>query len=181
MGLKSLPFQSLSCLLFGYLSLIVPLSFMFISCVYHFNSFYIFLYVDNILCLHLKYQKNAVGDACGNSQVIQMFLDALHILETIRISIWRKWWIELVNIQSVKSEASRVANGTAMESSLRGTRIVWWTKKIWETVFEFVNIGFNSFFLINHWSSTAVQQLLPQSVWFADAKISPSWQKEDKN
>lgn len=53
---------------------------MFISCVYHFNSFYIFLYVDNILCLHLKYQKNAVGDACGNSQVIQMFLDALHIL-----------------------------------------------------------------------------------------------------
>ena len=81
--------------------------------------------------------------------------------ETFSICIWRKWWIELVNIQSVWNEASRVANGTAMESSLRGfTRIVLWTKKIWETKKHFSQhrlqqLFFDKPLIVNSCSATA--------------------------
>jgi len=59
-----------------------------------------------------------VGDACGNSQVIQMFLDALHILPDNPHQ-----QLEWSTSRASEIQASRVANGTAMESSLQMRKI----------------------------------------------------------
>ena len=165
--MKSLPFQSLSCLLFGY-----------------FLSFSRCLIVIHVYIIRLSfYMLTTFSVSTWNTKKMPWAmpvatLRSLRCFWMLCISWDNAHQQLMVNIQSVWNEASRVANGTAMESSLRGTRIVLWTKKIWENQSKkrLQQLFFDKPLIVNSCSATA-----PQSVWFADAKISPSWQKEDKN